>query len=359
MNNRIQQILQEKGIETLKLPRKKPSEDSLGYVSSSSTKSSLQCDKDKQTKTWQDEAEPSIGSFLNVASDYEPTRSQKKWDPGLWIRPRYVSGPIRTEPTFGLYTIPVMTAMDVLCHTGVMVDDQVIDEIVSFFESYGFQPITSDLDKYWTNAADPVCQTSKQNYAQSAPMTSPLGSGKSHLASSSLLEFSKTASQFSDSSSTHSQPLASPALTTSSSLGGGGSRRISAAFSFFRGNSSTVSYRSGEAGIESSSRGSLESTGSSDQRPDIPCKIPPAASYGRLTAQSSSDWPPHASSSRSLFNSLRLPKRSSASTLDQLQQKPQVPTKVQGQQGNKLSFKKILDLGGSSAYDAYDYSQGR
>jgi hypothetical protein len=390
MNNRIQQILQEKGIETIKLPY-----NPLADITSRSTRSSFLGageTKDTQLKIPENEADQSSGSFSDLASQHQKTHSQKKWDPEIWVRPRYLSGPIRTEPTFGLYTIPVMTAMDVLCHTGVAVDDQVIDNDVSFFESFGFQPITSDLDKYWTTTADLVPQTSKQNSAQSTPMISPHRHSKTGLASSMVLDFSKTASQFSDSSSSHSQPLGSPALTNSSSLGGsagvvggasssGGNRRISAAFSFFRGTTSAaVSLRSGEAGmIESSSRGgSLESVveggggnsggGSSsslDQRPtvngnNIPCKMPPAASHGRATSQESSDWSPHASSSHRplLFNNWRLPKRSSASTFDQLQQKPQVP-RAQGQNGNKLSFKKLLDLGGSSAYDAYGYSQSQ
>ncbi|KAF2674584.1 hypothetical protein BT63DRAFT_408759 [Microthyrium microscopicum] len=71
------------------------------------------------------------------------------YEEDIWSRSRYLAGAIQVEPSFGLYAIPVMTAMDVLCQSETINDDQVIDEIVDFFKSYGFEPVASELDQYW------------------------------------------------------------------------------------------------------------------------------------------------------------------------------------------------------------------
>jgi hypothetical protein len=77
---------------------------------------------------------------------------------------RYAPGPIRTQPAFGLYAVPVMTALDVLSGAGggranaraaAKTDEAVMDELVEHFEGYGFGGERSaegeaTLDRYWT-----------------------------------------------------------------------------------------------------------------------------------------------------------------------------------------------------------------
>jgi hypothetical protein len=79
---------------------------------------------------------------------------------------RYTPGPIRTQPAFGLYAVPVMTAFDVLGGGGgvagaranaaavraaAKTDEAVMDELVGHFEGYGFGGEgAATLHQYWS-----------------------------------------------------------------------------------------------------------------------------------------------------------------------------------------------------------------
>jgi hypothetical protein len=341
MNHRIKQIITEKGIDTINVPGRKRSEESLGsisigYVTPDSTSSSIrgyireQSDVLLQYKDPQNGAERPIGSFAHVASQSQPTnpyptlelqfQSNSKIvtnDTDLWVRPRYLSGPIVTDPTFGLYAIPAMTAMDVLYHTAAITDEQIVDEIVDFYESYDFPPVISDLDNYWMKS-----EVAEAEVKVPTPVTSPLGGNapKPLAANLFLTQVDPPAvgesSAFSDSSLGYSQ------LHTT---------RISSALPFLRGgergayHSSHVTLNDkadlntqDQQSSSSAHRGSTDSLRSSDHHhshslsfqqgsssappsSSLPTKPPPAASssLGRAGSRVSSDWSPRSLSSAS------------------------------------------------------------
>jgi hypothetical protein len=101
----------------------------------------------------------------------------------------YLPGRIQLEPSFGLYAVPAMTAMDVLCNTGSVTDEQVVDEIVEFFDSYdGLITVETELDRYWLQDHDiqSVSQGSATTKAEAMP-TQPVwntGAAGSRLAAS-------------------------------------------------------------------------------------------------------------------------------------------------------------------------------
>jgi hypothetical protein len=346
-NHRIKQIITQKGIETINVPGYRGSEDSLGsigYVTPNSTTSKIrgsvreQSDMHLQYKGSQNGAERPIGSsdhrfaihsYPTLEAQYRRNCILVKNDPYLWYKPRYTSGPIVTDPTFGLYAVPAMTAMDVLCHTVAITDEQIVDDIVDFFESYQFAPIISDLDNYWTKSESPEAEAKVPT-----PITSPLGynAPKPLAANSFLMQVDPPttvdSSAFSDSSSGHSQAprFGSSALSFlrgGGSSSGGGDKSSTYRSSYVSVNdkaditgSTTMLDQQQPSSAAAPQRVSMEdSLRSSDHHPllfrqgsssappsgSLPSKPPPAASssLGRTGSRASSDWSPRSLSNAS------------------------------------------------------------
>jgi hypothetical protein len=343
-NYRIKQIITQKGIETINIPCYRGSEDSLGsigYVTPNSTTSAIrgamqESDMHLQYKGSQNGAERPIGSSgHHFAINSYPTLEQEyrrncilvKNDPNLWYKPRYTSGPIVTDPTFGLYAVPAMTAMDVLCHTVAITDEQIVDDIVDFFESYQFAPIISDLDNYWTKSESPEAEAKVPT-----PITSPLGynAPKPLAANSFLMQVDPPttvdSSAFSDSSSGHSQAPRFGSSALSFFRGGGsGSGNKSSIYSSshvsvnekadITGSTTTLDQHQPSSAAAPHRVSMEESLGSSDHHPllfrqgsssappfgSLPSKPPPAASssLGRTGSRASSDWSPRSLSNAS------------------------------------------------------------
>jgi hypothetical protein len=92
---------------------------------------------------------------------------------------RYSPGPIRTQPAFGLYAVPAMTAVDVLSGdagrasaatvpaTAAVTDEAVLDELAGHFAGYGFRggergpDSEATLDRYWAAAPRPPSASSR------------------------------------------------------------------------------------------------------------------------------------------------------------------------------------------------------
>jgi hypothetical protein len=128
-----------------------------------------------------------------------PRPPVSRYDEAIWYRSKYVAGRIKVQPSFGLYAIPVMTAMDVLSHTEDYTDEQVMDDVVDFFASYGFEPVRSGkLDRFWSN---------ERGLFGHNPRV--MGSGYRHRATPTL-PGSPFPAALSDSSSTLSHAMATP-----------------------------------------------------------------------------------------------------------------------------------------------------
>lgn len=66
-----------------------------------------------------------------------------------WAPVRYVPGPIKIDRTFGLYAIPIMTAMDVLCSSEGVSDEQGVDDMIDYFAAFGLDSLANTMDMFW------------------------------------------------------------------------------------------------------------------------------------------------------------------------------------------------------------------
>jgi hypothetical protein len=250
-NARVKDIIQEKGIENLAIDKR----NHLVVSSRSHHKSKL---SDSSARSVQEMA---ISHLVNPHEPFqmkaespdahlpkeEPSRALPSipaviWydDEVDWAKPRYTSGPIRTQPSFGLYTIPMMTALDVLYHTEFVPDDEVIDELVGFFRSYGFKPIRTNLDNYWTKNAQHITPSPSHLQSRLSPksITSSPRNFASYSNSQASPDYSKSLS--SNTSSKCSSPLSPipppspPKITLSNSPSP--AKRYSSPLSFLRKN---------------------------------------------------------------------------------------------------------------------------
>jgi hypothetical protein len=103
-------------------------------------------------------------------------------------RSKYLPGSIRLGPSFGLYSVPEMTAMDVLFQGDIVTDEQVMDDMLDFFDTYDFPPIVSDLDNFWLRNQGPSRKASaEKTRAASTSASSPASQRSDEIAASSYI----------------------------------------------------------------------------------------------------------------------------------------------------------------------------
>lgn len=412
---RNKRVSHERKMENVHGLKSQASGESIGFF----TVESLSSDQDDEDD-WQSlVSDESPSRLVTRSSDYfqaveQPQR--RNYDPEDWVRPRYASGKIVTEPTFGLYAIPVLTAMDVLTHPGGATDDMVLDQIVDFFESYDFDPIVTTFDRFWEKDHDFKIPTRPKrpqaNLSAYERVPSPLSQpttpptptiGMSGFPFNSErhptpLLVNDSQSAWSDSSSGKSAGIPIPTKHPHPHH----IKRFSSAMSFFRGGNTTYqishtntsnspSERSDKGSIrnflssprQKEKRISQESSASIEQKDQSFKKPPPASSSphwkpskhtGTLSSGEVDDSSPSRSpkqiinKSKSMFKMPGSPsannsKRTSGSTNSMTSSTATSGLSGSTEEGKekqkksgKLSLKKLaakVDLSASSAYDVY------